>query len=108
MTKPPESTPPSWDSLLQTARHREAPAIDVSFAVLAQLRQEQEQVEEPGFLAMLGSLAFSRRGQFTYAMAALILVFSGVIAWMEHSKQVNPDNDHVVAFIQNGDWSDWL
>jgi len=106
MKSPKSNNPNSWSDLV-TASHREiAPEIDVSHKVRAALIQGERERNAVDWTEAILALFKIRSVQIASATGVACIILLSVISFMIPS--ADADEDPVIAFITNGDWSVFL
>tara|TARA_B100001013_G_C24530077_1_gene410430 strand:+ start:444 stop:764 length:321 start_codon:yes stop_codon:yes gene_type:complete len=106
MKYPNSNNPQSWSDLV-AASHREIPPeIDVSHEVYAALIQEERESNAVDWTEAILALFKMRSIQIASATCIACIILLTVISFMMPS--ADTDEDPVISFITNGDWSVFL
>lgn len=106
MKSPNSNNPNSWSDLVAASQQEIPPEIDVSHKVRAALIQEERESNAVDWTEAILALFKIRSVQIASATGVACIILLTVISFLIPSAYT--DEDLVIDFITNGDWSVFL
>ena len=106
MKYPNSNNSQSWSDLVTASQREIPPEIDVSHEVRAALIQEERESNVADWTEAILALFKMRSIQIASATGIACIILLTAISFMIPS--VDTDEDPIISFITNGDWSVFL
>ncbi len=99
---------PHWDSILDKVKSEEAPEVNVRARVRAAIVSKGQIRSEASALDLIVNWFSGFRGLALSGLVGTFLLVTGIYALSPSEDFDEAEVDDVTAFIESGDWSEWL